>query len=136
MIQSIRDKQPTYNLITNNCQTYALELLDAVKVGGYKKFGTTLAVYERMTGKGKIIDLFNQPGMEGQTAQTPPEGEDTVSLAQGIMNANTTQLDTREEQKKHSDVKRDLEIKAERDVEEKKDKKGLKGMLSRFTRSS
>ncbi|KAK1996936.1 hypothetical protein LX36DRAFT_691694 [Colletotrichum falcatum] len=59
VIQGIRSRQPAYNLISNNCQTYVLELLDAVKVDGQKDFGTTLAVYERLFSSGKVIDLFN-----------------------------------------------------------------------------
>ncbi|KAK2053796.1 hypothetical protein LY76DRAFT_597530 [Colletotrichum caudatum] len=59
VIQSIRSRHPVYNLISNNCQTYVLELLDAVKVDGQKDFGTTLAVYERLFSSGKVIDLFN-----------------------------------------------------------------------------
>ncbi|KAI8271045.1 hypothetical protein K4K58_004047 [Colletotrichum sp. SAR11_239] len=76
VIQSIRERQPTYNLITNNCQTYALELLDAIKVDGHKDFGTTLAVYERLTGHGKVMDLFATPEQQQQqqlaAIQGPP----------------------------------------------------------------
>lgn len=124
MIQSVRDKQPVYNLITNNCQTYALQLLDAIKVGGHNQFGTTLAVYERLVGSGKVIDLF--PKMEGQEHEEAPpaaqDGQDTVSLAQQVMNDNTTQLDTHDEQAKQNE---------ERGKKEKKEKKGI---FSRFTR--
>lgn len=97
----IREKQPGYNLITNNCQTYALQLLDAIKVGAKKEFGTTLAVYERIIGPGKIKDLFADgrlatgPPVEGEPAQ-----ESTVSVAQQVMNENTTQLDAEEQMKK------------------------------------
>ncbi|KAF6785966.1 hypothetical protein CSOJ01_15495 [Colletotrichum sojae] len=69
VIQSIRERQPVYNLITNNCQTYALELLDAIKVDGHKDFGTTLAVYERLTGSGKVMDLFTEPSQQQQQQQ-------------------------------------------------------------------
>ncbi|KAH7134142.1 hypothetical protein EDB81DRAFT_803293 [Dactylonectria macrodidyma] len=97
VIQSIREKQPGYNLITNNCQTYALQLLDAIKVGVRKEFGTTLAVYERLTGSGKVLDLFaKQDAMDGADGQHPP-GENTVSVAQQVMNDNTTQLDAHEQ---------------------------------------
>ncbi|KAL0934467.1 uncharacterized protein CTRU02_211266 [Colletotrichum truncatum] len=76
VIQSIRERQPAYNLITNNCQTYALELLDAIKVDGQKDFGTTLAVYERLTGSGKVMDLFAEPQPQQQqqlpAIQGPP----------------------------------------------------------------
>ncbi|TIC89908.1 hypothetical protein CH35J_012435 [Colletotrichum higginsianum] len=69
VIQSIRSRQPVYNLITNNCQTYVLELLDAVKVDGQKDFGTTLAVYERLFSSGKVIDLFSEEQKQEQQQQ-------------------------------------------------------------------
>ncbi|KAF9878281.1 cytochrome P450 [Colletotrichum karsti] len=75
VIQNIRERQPAYNLITNNCQTYALQLLDAIKVDGQKDFGTTLAVYHRLTGHGKVMDLFATPEQQQQqqaAIQGPP----------------------------------------------------------------
>ncbi|KAG6034974.1 hypothetical protein E4U41_006290 [Claviceps citrina] len=98
VIQSIRERQPAYNLITNNCQTYALQLLDAIKVGSKKEFGTTLAVYERLKGHGSVGDLF----VETQGPEARPEDgnslhEGTVSLANQVMQENTTQLDAKEE---------------------------------------
>ncbi|KAJ4265966.1 hypothetical protein NW762_003939 [Fusarium torreyae] len=130
VIESIRAKQPTYNLITNNCQTYVLQLLDAIKVGVNKEFGTTLAVYERLFGPGKIQDLFAGPERPEEQPQLlpPPEGEmpehpgrsDTVSFAQNVMNENTNQLDTGRELERHED--------------EKKEKKKKKGFFSRFKR--
>ncbi|KAH7312698.1 hypothetical protein B0I35DRAFT_411388 [Stachybotrys elegans] len=99
VIQDIRDKQPAYNLITNNCQTYALQLLDAIKVDGHKQFGTTLAVYERLVGPGKVVDLFPDTHVspqEGGEAR-PTQPSDTVSVAQHVMDENTTKLDTEED---------------------------------------
>ncbi|KAH6959431.1 hypothetical protein DER45DRAFT_565994 [Fusarium avenaceum] len=141
VIQSIRDRQPTYNLITNNCQTYVLQLLDAIKVGVNKEFGTTLAVYERLFGPGKIQDLFDGEEKPDETTGTQPQPQpqpqqqpqidpatgmqqgrsDTVNLAQDVMNQNTTQLDTETEMDRHVD-------------EKEKDKK-KKGFFSRFKRS-
>ncbi|KAF5585844.1 uncharacterized protein FSUBG_12303 [Fusarium subglutinans] len=142
VIQSIRERQPTYNLITNNCQTYVLQLLDAIKVGVNKEFGTTLAVYERVFGPGKIKDLFEgeekpedqqqhqieqggEPGVEPGTQQPimHPGRSDTVNLAQDVMNQNTNQLDTEREMERHED---------EKEVKEKK----KKGFFSRFKRSN
>ncbi|CRK10025.1 hypothetical protein BN1708_009878 [Verticillium longisporum] len=100
VIQSIRNRQPRYNLITNNCQTYALELLDAIKVSGSKEFGTTLAVYDRLFGEGAVKDLFIQeqpPPAQIEGMPPPPQRTDTVSLAQQVMNDNTNQLDTKQE---------------------------------------
>jgi hypothetical protein len=58
VIQQIRSTRPGYNLISNNCQTYVLQLLDAVRVSQVKEFATTRAVYDRLFGAGKISDLF------------------------------------------------------------------------------
>ncbi|KLP14966.1 uncharacterized protein LW94_8335 [Fusarium fujikuroi] len=141
VIHSIRERQPTYNLITNNCQTYVLQLLDAIKVGVNKEFGTTLAVYERVFGPGKIKDLFDgqekpedqqqhqieqggEPGAEaGIQEPMHPGRSDTVNLAQDVMNQNTNQLDTEREMERHED---------EKDEKEKK----KKGFFSRFKRSN
>lgn len=87
MIQQVREKQAAYNLITNNCQTYALRLLDAIKADGANHFPTTLNVYQTLIGPGKVLDLFQAP--EGA-----PPTDDTVATAQSCMNAHTTQLDT------------------------------------------
>ncbi|KAF4946138.1 hypothetical protein FGADI_11416 [Fusarium gaditjirri] len=122
-----------------NKLTYVLQLLDAIKVGVNKEFGTTLAVYERVFGPGKIKDLFDgeeTPG--GQQHQIEQGGElvaepgtqqpmhqgrsDTVNLAQDVMNQNTNQLDTEREMERHED---------EKDEKEKK-----KGFFSRFKRSN
>lgn len=102
MINTIRETQPAYNLITNNCQTYSLQLLDAIKAGGDIEFGTTLAIYDRLTGKGKVADFFDEePDEPGQQQPQPPSGRtDTVSFAQQVMHDNTNQLDTGEEMKK------------------------------------
>ncbi len=104
VIATIREKTPAYNLITNNCQTYALQLLDAVKVGARKEFGTTLAVYDRMFGPGKVADLFDKEGQittnSTDSGALPPkddDGENTVGLAQQLMNDHTAQLDTHEQ---------------------------------------
>ena len=148
MIQTIRDRQPAYNLINNNCQTYALQLLDAIKVAKHKQFGTTLAVYQRLVGPGNIMDLF-APGQADAPPPPPPE-DDSVSVAQQVMHENTTQLDTHEEMKKHKDWKwrrkdaghgeheqpeeaEEAEVQEEQEEQEgKADRK--KGIFSRFSR--
>ncbi|KAF7544177.1 hypothetical protein G7Z17_g10157 [Cylindrodendrum hubeiense] len=122
VIQSVREKQPGYNLITNNCQTYALLLLDAIKVGVRKEFATTLAVYERLVGSGKVVDLFAKQEASDPEGAAPSPGENSVSVAQQVMNENTTQLDTQEELNKKVDEKEHKESK-------------LDNILSRFTKS-
>jgi stringent starvation protein B len=98
-----------YNLISNNCQTYALQLLDAIKAGGDIEFGTTLAIYDRLTGKGKVADLYagsDEPETEPEPEPQPkPSRTDTVTFAQQVMNDNTNQLDTQEEMKKQNKKK-------------------------------
>ncbi|KAM0329270.1 hypothetical protein ACHAQA_004575 [Verticillium albo-atrum] len=101
VIQSIRERQPAYNLITNNCQTYALELLDAIKVGNSKEFGTTLAVYDRLFGPGAVKDLFLHQEAPQEEGKPPLKRTDTVSLAHQVMFDNTNQLDTQQELDRH-----------------------------------
>ncbi|TQV90469.1 hypothetical protein V2A60_010458 [Cordyceps javanica] len=163
VITTIREKTPGYNLISNNCQTYALQLLDAIKVGARKEFGTTLAVYDRMFGPGKVADLFNKDG------QLPPDGtapsvarpeedgeENTVGLAQQLMNDHTAQLDAHEQMNKQSgeltppreaaeaqDQSRELDggMTKENGQDEKKGskssevKKQIKNIFNRFSRN-
>lgn len=109
MIQTIRETQPVYNLITNNCQTYALQLLDAIKAVGVDEFATTLAIYERIVGPGRVADLF-VTGSDDELAQdhafAPPGRQDTVSFAQQVMVDNTAQLDTKEELNKSTAKKK------------------------------
>jgi hypothetical protein len=76
VIQQIRSTRPGYNLISNNCQTYVLQLLDAIRVSQVKEFGTTLAVYERLFGTGKVSDLFVDE--DGNLQPEKPAGEAMV----------------------------------------------------------
>lgn len=92
--------------------------MDAIKAGVRKEFGTTLAVYERLVGEGKVEDLFSKMDATNahQDEATEP-GPDSVSLAQQVMDDNTTKLDPREEMEKSG-------------VEE--EKKKSKNIFSRF----
>ena len=112
VIQSIRSRQPVYNLITNNCQTYVLQLLDAIKASVYKELGTTQAVYEKLTGSGKVSELFSPEQAEEHDQEKPS----TVFWAQELMKKHTQQLNPKKE------------------VEKKGGEKGLKGVLQRFGR--
>jgi hypothetical protein len=78
VIQQIRNTRPGYNLISNNCQTYVLQLLDAVRVSQVKEFGTTLAVYQRLFGTGKVSDLFVDEDGNVQSQPDHPAGGATV----------------------------------------------------------
>lgn len=87
VIQHIRTTRPGYNLISNNCQTYVLQLLDAIQVSQDKEFGTTLAVYERLFGSGKVADLFpeNNSTMQdpGQPDFSPPQSTQELGVVGG-----------------------------------------------------
>jgi hypothetical protein len=165
VIQIIREKRPAYNLISNNCQTYALQLLDAIKVSTQKELGTTLAVYERVFGPGKIADLFPkhdvteaeaeaaaQQGQLEAAEDKPPApasvegGDGIVSFAQKLMNENTTQLDTKEQADKNRELDEDNGERKENGEEKnhengRRDAKGevkaqLKSLFSRISGKS
>ncbi|KAF7561650.1 hypothetical protein G7046_g2490 [Stylonectria norvegica] len=104
VIHSIRETRPAYNLISNNCQTYVLQLLDAIKVGMRKEFGTSRAVYERLVGPGTVLELFAGPEESHELANAPLTDSGTVSLAEQVMNENTVQLDTHEELERKTDA--------------------------------
>lgn len=78
----------------------------------YKELGTTQAVYEKLTGRGKVAELFSGEQTEEQKAEKP----NTVSWAQQLMSQNTAKLDPK------------------REVEKKDGEKGLKSLLARFGR--
>lgn len=92
----MREKRPAYNVISNNCQNFALLMLDAIQIGAHREFATSFAVYQRATGLGSIKDLFvdNHPN-EQKTDSRRPELHrvDTVQNAQQVMEENTTKLD-------------------------------------------
>lgn len=102
VIYNMREKRAAYNLISNNCQNFAVNLLDAIHVGAHRQFATTFAVYQRATGAGTIKDLF-QPTPEGEVPepidQEEPETQhvEAVAHAQKVMDDNTTQIDNHEE---------------------------------------
>lgn len=102
----MRSKRPAYNLISNNCQNFALALLDAIQIGAHKEFATSFQVYQRATGKGTIKDLFTDKHPEEQEQQLVDEQEadlearppriqhhNTMQTAQQVMDEHTTKLD-------------------------------------------
>jgi len=105
----MRSKRPAYNLINNNCQNFALNLLNAIQIGAHRAFATSFAVYQRATGKGTIKNLFIDQHPEEQQHQGAEEQEtdelgrppvvqhtDTMQTAQQVMDENTTKLDHRQ----------------------------------------
>jgi len=95
VIHNMRATRPAYNIISNNCQNFAVSMLDAIQVGAHREFATSFAVYQTATGRGKIKDLFIDKHPDEQTDQQRPELHryDTVQNAQHVMEENTTKLD-------------------------------------------
>ncbi|KAI1368756.1 hypothetical protein F5Y08DRAFT_228223 [Xylaria arbuscula] len=93
VIYNMREKQKGYNLITNNCQNFALNMLDAIQIGKHKEFGTALAIFRSATGKGSVSDLFLEklPEAEEQDERPPDE---IVQHASQVMDEHTTKIDT------------------------------------------
>ncbi|KFY10818.1 hypothetical protein V492_04828 [Pseudogymnoascus sp. VKM F-4246] len=95
VIHNMRSTRPAYNIISNNCQNFAVLLLDAIKIGAHKEFATSFAVYQAATGAGQIKDLFVDDHPEEQQDQQRPtlHHQDTTQNAQQVMEDNTTKLD-------------------------------------------
>lgn len=112
VIFNMREKQPGYNVISNNCQNFATLMLDAIQVGLHREFATSFAVYQRAIGSGSITDLFvdkvpeeeteqklpeetDQQPAEEETGQKPPKSQrlNIVQFAQSVMEKHTTKLD-------------------------------------------
>lgn len=92
VIHNMRQKRPAYNLISNNCQNFAVNILDAIEIGAHREFATTFAVYQRATGRGAIKDLFSD-NLDEQSEQEAPAHEATMQYAHQVMDQNTTKLD-------------------------------------------
>lgn len=99
VIFNMREKRPAYNLLDNNCQNFALNFLDKIRVGKHRDFATSFNVYQRAIGAGAIKDLFvddhpdDKPETADEDAGLGPEQHDTVKTAQQVMDENTTKLD-------------------------------------------
>ncbi|ERS97491.1 hypothetical protein HMPREF1624_05659 [Sporothrix schenckii ATCC 58251] len=110
VIFNMRQKRPAYNLISNNCQNFALFLLDAIQVGKHREFGTAFAVYQRATGQGTIADLFAPNAPDEPDVVEPAAGEQAtdasvaqkkkdyfqgiVDFAKKVMDDNTKKVDS------------------------------------------
>ena len=92
----MRSERPAYNLIDNNCQTFAVKLLDAIQIGKHREFATTFSVYQRAIGAKNINDLFVDDHLDENPDNTkvdlPPQG--SVLLAQQVMDEKTAKLDS------------------------------------------
>ncbi len=90
----MRAKKPAYNIISNNCQNFALLMLDAIQIGAHKEFATSFAVYQAATSSGSIKDLFVDD-LPDEADQKPPavQHQEAIQHAQQVMEDNTTKLD-------------------------------------------
>ncbi|KAK6540206.1 hypothetical protein TWF694_009024 [Orbilia ellipsospora] len=95
VIHNMRQARAAYNLISNNCQNFAVNLLDVIQIGSHRNFATAFAVYQRATGKGAIKDLFvdHHPEEEAPPVRPGLTRIDTVHNAQQVMEEHTTKLD-------------------------------------------
>ena len=88
VIFKMRKTQPAYNLISNNCQNFASNMVDAIHRGSHKKFATSFAVYQAATGPGTVLELFPE---EEEGVGEEAAGE-SVRLAERVMDENTGKL--------------------------------------------
>lgn len=99
VIFNMKETRAAYNLINNNCQNFAMNLLEKVRIGQHREFATSYSVYQRAIGAGSIQDLFvdDHPDEKPETAdQEVKPGlphHDTLQTAQQVMDDNTTKLD-------------------------------------------
>ncbi|KAI0394846.1 hypothetical protein F5Y17DRAFT_426405 [Xylariaceae sp. FL0594] len=95
-IYNMREKRKAYNLISNNCQNFALNMLDAIQVARHKEFGTALAIFQRATGKGRISELFLEklPEAEAEEEEDQRPPEQVLQNAHQVMDEHTTKVDT------------------------------------------
>ncbi len=93
VIYNMRERKPAYNLISNNCQNFALAMLDAIHIGAHKQFATSFAIYQRATGAGTIKDLFAEDHPEEEVTEPEPQHQAAVQHAHQVMDENTTKLD-------------------------------------------
>ncbi|KAH7096378.1 hypothetical protein BKA62DRAFT_644420 [Auriculariales sp. MPI-PUGE-AT-0066] len=96
-IHGMRARRAAYHLISNNCQVFALRMLEAIQIGKHREFATSYEVYRAAVGKGAVADLFKaqadelpSPEEEGEKERPP---ERVMQNAQQVMDANTTKLD-------------------------------------------
>ncbi|KJZ71233.1 hypothetical protein HIM_09376 [Hirsutella minnesotensis 3608] len=81
-IDNMRDKRPVYNLITNNCQTFALQLVDLIQAEEKMELATTLALFKKLRSLGKVFvaDLFSDFDQEGKRREKLQQAPITVEI--------------------------------------------------------
>ncbi|KAL2160910.1 hypothetical protein VTH06DRAFT_1108 [Thermothelomyces fergusii] len=98
VMRAMRERKRAYNLISNNCQHFALHMLDAIQLGAAERtdFATTLAVVRAATGSGRIRDLFAEekpPGEQQAALERADKENPIVALAKRLMDQHTKKLD-------------------------------------------
>ena len=91
----MRQKKAAYNLISNNCQNFAVLLLEAIQAGARREFATTYAVYKAAVGEGTVAELFEvtPEEEEADAALMAAQGGGVVQQAAQVMVENTTKVD-------------------------------------------
>ncbi|KAF8157327.1 hypothetical protein K438DRAFT_1942756 [Mycena galopus ATCC 62051] len=80
-IYNMRAKQKAYNLITNNCQNFALQMLDVVQMGKHLEFATAYSVYHAAVGS-------HSSGTSSPSASATKTGH-SLSSVLGLSGAET-----------------------------------------------
>lgn len=97
VIYNMRVKKPAYNLISNNCQNFAVLMLEAIQAGARREFATTYAIYRRAVGEGTVAELFEVTAEDDEedAKLAAEQGGKTAAVqnAQHVMDENTTKLD-------------------------------------------
>ncbi len=91
-IHNMREKHKAYNLISNNCQNFACNLLDKIQLGAHHEFATAFSVYQRATGDGDVMELWPDKHPEEQQtldadeeAMPKPHRQNTLQVAEQVM---------------------------------------------------
>ena len=95
-IFNMRQKKAAYNLISNNCQNFAMNLLEHIQVGKHKEFATSKAVYNQLLGSGHVKDLFIPDDEPEDTTITEGEADqehdNVMHQAQQVLEQNTSSI--------------------------------------------
>ncbi len=93
VIFNMRAKKAGYNLIDNNCQNFALAMLDAIQIGAHRAFATSFTVYKEAIDGGSVSQLFAGNMPDEDQVQSLPGGQSVVEHAHDVMDEHTTKLD-------------------------------------------
>ncbi|KAL2265681.1 hypothetical protein VTJ83DRAFT_6781 [Remersonia thermophila] len=121
VIAAMRAQRPGYHLINNNCQVFALRMLDAIEIvkAAKTEFATTMEVVQTATDPGKIIELFSPP-----TSPTPPPEASAAPAAPAVERPSSSSSPSSPPPKaqQSQEEKEEKKKEEEEDKEEKPDK--------------